>query len=175
MTTFTISCPTCNFDNLCGALVCAQCSVLLVKLEGDTYNSTLTPPLPNPETVAPPIRLSTLDQPALTANSLALYIGGRITPLIVDATRPVLLGRPRKDGGQQPHIDLTLYGGYERGISRRHAIIRSSDSGFVVEDLGSANGSSLNGKNLLPYTATSLKPNDRLKLGKLEILLYFRD
>lgn len=110
----------------------------------------------------------------LSANSLALYIGGRITPHIVDISRPVVLGRPSKDGRIQPQVDLTPYGGYDKGISRRHAVIRRSESGLIVEDLGSANGSSLNGDSLLPYTATPLKPNDRLKLGKLDMLLYFR-
>jgi hypothetical protein len=174
MTTFTTSCPACNFENLCGALVCAQCHALLAKLEGDVSNTTLTPPLPTPESTAPQVRLSMLDYPMLSANSLALYIGGRITPVIVDILRPVLLGRPSKDGTIQPQVDLTPYGGYDKGISRRHAVIRRSDSGLIVEDLGSANGTSLNGEILSPYTATTLKANDRLKLGKLEILVYFR-
>jgi hypothetical protein len=174
MTTSTMSCPTCGFENLCGALVCAECYTLLAKLEGDTFNTTLTPPLATPETITPLIRLSMLDHPMLSANSLALYIGGRITPHIVDITRPVLLGRPSKDGSIHPQVDLTPYGGYDKGISRRHAVIRRSESGLIVEDLGSANGSSLNGESLLPYIAAPLKPNDRLKLGKLDLLLYFR-
>jgi predicted component of type VI protein secretion system len=48
-------------------------------------------------------------------------------------------------------------------LSRRHAVIRVTDSGLEVEDLGSTNGTFIDGKRLT--AATPLMPGARLQLG----------
>jgi hypothetical protein len=56
----------------------------------------------------------------------------------------------------------------DSGISRHHAEIRPSDSGWTVADLGSTNGVLVNGRNI--RGAHVLQPGDRLELGSTEIL-----
>jgi predicted component of type VI protein secretion system len=52
-------------------------------------------------------------------------------------------------------------------VSRRHARVRRVEDGFVLEDLGSANGTSVNGK---PVEApVRLKNEDELTLGAVSI------
>ncbi len=48
-------------------------------------------------------------------------------------------------------------------ISRRHAVVRPLPDGVEVEDLGSRNGTLLNGRRLKAPTA--LQPGDRISVG----------
>lgn len=50
-------------------------------------------------------------------------------------------------------------------ISRRHATLRPEGAGWVITDLGSSNGTFLNGQRLKPGTAYPLKPGDKILLG----------
>src|SRR5271155_1706206 len=54
-------------------------------------------------------------------------------------------------------------------VSRRHAQVTRDKASFFVEDLGSGNGTFVNGKRIAERTL--LKANDRVKLGP--ILLRF--
>jgi pSer/pThr/pTyr-binding forkhead associated (FHA) protein len=53
-------------------------------------------------------------------------------------------------------------------ISRRHCLFVFSDDGVVVRDLGSRNGTFVNGAAVDPEAGSELKAGDRLKIGKLE-------
>src|SRR5262249_20147606 len=174
MATVKITCPKCGFENPFGSLVCGKCDTPLIKLESpDGPNTTLTTTFTIPETSGPSIPQPVKDVPALSANSIAFYIQGTFKPLILEIKQQAILGRANSDGTIQPQIDLTPYGAYEKGISRRHAVIRRTPTGLVIEDLGSSNGTSLNGQRLQPFVPAPLKPNDHVKLGGLEMMLYF--
>ncbi len=69
-------------------------------------------------------------------------------------------------------IDLSPYQAYEAGVSRQHAIIQLDDDGATVTDLGSANGTRLNGRTIPANIPQLLEYGDILTLGKfkLEIL-----
>ena len=174
MATVKITCPKCGFENSFGSLVCSNCDTPLVNLNGpDGPNTTLTATFTILETNIPAMPQPDKDVPALSANAVAFYIEGMFKPLILEIQRQAILGRASNDDSVQPQIDLTPYGAYEKGISRRHAVVRRTPTGLVVEDLSSSNGTSLNGQRLQPFVPAPLKPNDRLKLGSLAILLYF--
>ena len=54
-------------------------------------------------------------------------------------------------------------------ISRKHARVSVSQAGVLFEDLGSANGSSINGHKI--HQAVILKPNDKIKVHTVEFQL----
>lgn len=56
-------------------------------------------------------------------------------------------------------------------ISRRHAQILSGDDGFFVEDLGSTNGTELNGKKLSQGDKQPLGQGDKVSFGGVELTL----
>ena len=56
-------------------------------------------------------------------------------------------------------------------VSRRHAAIRNTDSGVVFVDIGSSNGSRLNGDPLRAREERALRPGDRIQIAD-ELLLY---
>lgn len=50
-------------------------------------------------------------------------------------------------------------------VSRRHAHVLSEDGGFFVEDLGSTNGTELNGQKLAPGDRKPLSQGDKVSFG----------
>ena len=50
----------------------------------------------------------------------------------------------------------------EDGVYRHHCEIHQRGSAYRVEDSGSANGTFLNGKRLLPYLSHTLEDGDEL-------------
>jgi len=88
-------------------------------------------------------------------------------------TKEISLGRLDAASATFPDIDLTTDGGLEKGVSRRHARITRHGGEVFIEDLGSVNGTFLNGKRLTPYLPHSLRSGDEIQLGKLIIRVSF--
>src|SRR5262249_15855955 len=97
-----------------------------------------------------------------------------LEPLIVYISQQAILGRRTGDETIQPRIDLTPYEAYSKGISRVHAVIRRTEQGLFLEDLGSSNGSWLNGRKLSPHVQVRLTSRDRIRLGNLSLDILFR-
>jgi FHA domain-containing protein len=77
-----------------------------------------------------------------------------------------LIGRHNHDQGVEPEIDLGIHP-VDRGVSTQHAVLRIRESGLTVTDLGSTNGTSLNGSEnfLANGKETPLADGDRLHVG----------
>ncbi|MDJ0868187.1 MAG: FHA domain-containing protein [Myxococcota bacterium] len=76
-----------------------------------------------------------------------------------------LLDRPRIALGRGPDVDLALD---ESSLSRRHALVEYVDGGFRLRDLGSTNGTLVNGAAV---ETAELKHGDRIELGELMLQL----
>ena len=77
-----------------------------------------------------------------------------------------LIGRMDPNRGIRPEVDLSKYDPAAR-VSRRHAKISSHGNQFVIEDLGSANGTFINGSvRLTQGNQHILESGDELKLGE---------
>jgi FHA domain len=69
-------------------------------------------------------------------------------------------------------LDVTLYGGGPGcSVARRHARLARVRSGFVVIDMGSANGTFVNGHRALRNHPVPLTDGDRLTFGALETVV----
>ena len=64
--------------------------------------------------------------------------------------------------------------GYELGVSRLHALIRMEGKKVVAMDLGSVNGTRLNGQKLQPHKPYVVNHGDWLVLGKLKLQVLIR-
>lgn len=71
-----------------------------------------------------------------------------------------------REAGRGTEIDLGIHPA-DRGVSTQHAVLRIRDSGLTVTDLGSTNGTSLNGSNdrLTEGEETPLADGDRIHVG----------
>ncbi len=85
---------------------------------------------------------------------------------------PLILGRGPSVTGEKM-LDLTDFGGYEQGMSRRHCMLRRSGNNLKIADLGSANGTYLNGKQLIPHVDYIVRHGDQLMLGRLPVTILF--
>ncbi len=68
--------------------------------------------------------------------------------------------------GSAPSADLVIA---DQTVSRRHAKLEVTESGVTVEDLGSTNGTEINGQKITRPTA--LAPGAELKLGRVRFRL----
>jgi hypothetical protein len=77
-----------------------------------------------------------------------------------------LIGRHNRDHGVTPEVDLGLQPA-DRGVSTQHAVLRVRDTGLTITDLGSTNGTSLNGSEdlLANGEETPLADGDRVHVG----------
>jgi pSer/pThr/pTyr-binding forkhead associated (FHA) protein len=73
-----------------------------------------------------------------------------------------LIGRRSEKRGVMPEISLDA----DDAVSHRHALLnRTPDGGLQVRDVGSSNGTRLNGTDLVPLTDMPLKDGDQLIVG----------
>ncbi|GET40388.1 FHA domain-containing protein [Microseira wollei] len=73
-----------------------------------------------------------------------------------------LIGRRSEMRGIHPDIPLN----FDDAVSHRHAlIVRQSDGIFILRDIGSSNGTKLNGVELQPMVDTPIKDGDEFTLG----------
>jgi pSer/pThr/pTyr-binding forkhead associated (FHA) protein len=82
------------------------------------------------------------------------------------STQESQIGRWDADGGIFPDVDLDS-DDPEAKVSRRHARISVRDGNYLIEDLGSTNGTFVNrGRRLAPGDRCPLKDGDEIIVGK---------
>ena len=103
----------------------------------------------------------------LQTDALAYFISvatGNVFPVFKDES---LIGRFDSVTGMKPEVDLSGED-QSRNISRRHARLVIKDRKyFVAEEIGTMNGTFLNGKKLLNGVLTPIKDGDELTLCRL--------
>jgi hypothetical protein len=162
-----IICPACQNQELVGALFCSSCGTQLsyqTKSPPETVIYT-KPRLPLDS--AAETRL--VQPPAASMAHVMIKIteSGAVIPL--EGSQDFTIGRVSGTQPILPDIDLTPYQAYEGGVSRLHATLRITDEDIVLSDLGSANGTRINGTKIPAYTPQRLVNGDRVTLGKLQI------
>ncbi len=85
------------------------------------------------------------------------------------------IGRQYKGQPILPDIDLTPFKGYDWGISRLHASLRAISSKVYVTDLGSSNGTWINGERITSNKPYELDNGDVFLLGRLRVQVLMPD
>ena len=167
-----IICPSCNHEEPMGALFCSECGTPLRHLEVSptetmiVENEALREQADQDETTAD---LNNATSQAGKIVSIKILETGQVIPL--EDSEEFILGRV---GGKQPilpDIDLTPYGAYEAGVSRLHAIIKVLEGHVTITDLGSANGTLINGNKIIAHNPYPLENGDFITLGKFKALI----
>jgi hypothetical protein len=163
-----IECPFCHTLHVENTLLCAECGTYL--LESDEHE---TDPVVSVESGKRGFASEDFISPDPNHGTGPLIVRLRIEngqrEVEVPLNRAIHLGRLDPASDTFPEIDLTDLDGLEKGVSRRHARILKRDGLLVVEDLGSINGTFVNGQKLAPYLAEVLHHGDTLRLGMLTI------
>lgn len=160
-----IVCPRCQHENLDGTVFCSDCGM---QISG--ADPLITQNISNGQMaeISQDLKRTTaLPKDYDAWASIHLVASGQILPLADRAE--FTLGRVSEAQPIMPDIDLTPYQAYANGVSRLHAVIRREREQVYVMDLGSSNGTYLNGKRLKPNVTQALNHGDMLSLGKLKI------
>jgi len=79
----------------------------------------------------------------------------------------LVVGRAHKKSS--PDIDLAPHDGAKAGVSRRHARLIREKNQWYLEDLGSTNGTFLNGSRVSPHEKIIIKKGDKVRFGQIEL------
>jgi hypothetical protein len=88
----------------------------------------------------------------------------------------LIVGRSTEGSAMAPDVDLKDRKGADLGVSRLHLTIHydPENHAVLVSDLGSANGTFINGQRLMAKEVRVLRHGDELRLGKLVLAISFR-
>ncbi|MCB9450524.1 MAG: FHA domain-containing protein [Anaerolineaceae bacterium] len=164
-----VSCPNCGKTNQRHEVFCYACGQLLEPLQGahttqhfsEADSNSLGRQFFGPDSV------------------LAIRVRGtaestELRPQYVN--HEIIIGRSIPGSPIVPDVDLSDKHAADQGVSRMHANLTydPEQNVILVSDLGSANGSYLNGERLVAKEVRVLRHGDELRLGRLVVLVSFR-
>lgn len=180
------TCEKCGTKNLDGAQYCDDCGAFLkaplsgVKSVVDSDDDNGADGHMMPDYIPPKDMNGDAEQASqefvISQGSISLMEGaharlviergrsaGKQFPLGEDESQ---IGRWDADGGIFPDVDLDA-DDPEAKVSRRHAQITRENGQYLIEDMGSTNGTFVNrGRRLLPGDRQLLRDGDEIIVGK---------
>ena len=168
-----IICSNCKHSNMAGAVFCAECGAQLIGGDALTTQNITTQQF---EKTNERIPRNDMYQPFDGSDawgSLHLLDTGQVLPLSV--RNEFTMGRISEGQPIMPDIDLSPYQAYAAGVSRLHAVIKRDGNRIIFIDLGSANGTYINGKRLTPNVEQPLNHGDIVALGKLKLQVLIKN
>jgi hypothetical protein len=165
-----VTCPRCGVPYRADRSTCPHCTLAL---SSDELASTR--PLSRMPTMPP--HLSSASE-ALTPHHVVLL---QALPSGVCLTLPhdavMILGRRATteplSTPSYPLLSLEHLDAHQHGVSRHHCLLERRASGLTISDLGSTNGTYLNGRRLEQHRAYPLVHRDHLILGTLHLAVFF--
>lgn len=85
---------------------------------------------------------------------------------------PLIVGRADLSEKFTPGLDLTAWGAQDKGVSRRHAQLAGLNGQVYLCDLGSVNGTRLNGVKLPTNHSALVKNGDVIECGRMRLVTY---
>ncbi|HNQ15466.1 MAG TPA: FHA domain-containing protein [Pyrinomonadaceae bacterium] len=181
-----IKCQSCGTDNLDGSLYCDECGTSLgARNNGPSSFASpgYQPPISEPSFQAASVTSIGIEplieqvEPTPANPSDPRQTDGVHATLTIERGTAVgkefqltgeesYIGRWDADNGIFPDVDLDAFDP-EAKISRRHARIVFRNATYVIEDLGSTNGTYVNrGRRLIPGSPHVLRSGDEIIVGK---------
>jgi pSer/pThr/pTyr-binding forkhead associated (FHA) protein len=159
-------CHECGFDNLEGTMVCDDCGFPIVKgtsmltLEVESYSAMSSG---HAHTVM-------LNE----TTDVQLEFVGFGERVAIQTDQRTVFGRLDENATPHPDVDLTPFGAFEKGVSRIHAALVRQDASLTLLDLGSSNGTLINGRRVSPNQPRVVQDGDEITFGQLVARIYFK-
>lgn len=150
-------CHECGTDNYEGTLICKECGFPML--------ATSEQPI---------VGMVSLGTTVLDTTEVIIEFKGYPSPVELKSSKKMVLGRLDHTAQNKPDFDLTPYGAFEKGVSRMHAALIRQEDTVTILDLGSANGTSVNGKRLPANQPRVLQDGDEIAFGELSARVYFK-
>ncbi len=161
-----IVCFNCKHSNMDGAMFCEECGSQLGK-ESIVTKNIATQKFDKTSTQAPRNGSVQSFDDSNAWGSLHLMDTGQVLPLSI--RNEFTIGRASEGQPIMPDIDLSSYQAYAAGVSRLHGVIKRDGNHIFFTDLGSANGTYINGKRLASNAEQAVNHGDIIALGKLRL------
>lgn len=176
-----IFCPACKMKNELGAIICVYCNT---PLGHNTQNTISLKKMRETTGTLPDYLDDVLDAPAynpdrfmdfeIPSKGIALINLENGQPIAMQEEESFILGRASKELKiSKPLVDLTDYGAIDYGISRIHAMIVKTRDGYQITDLQSTNGTWHDNNRLVPNKPETMESGDRIRLGRLHMLVFY--
>jgi hypothetical protein len=168
-----ILCPNCHHEEISGALFCSECGAQLVVSDQKTTQSINRSPTDGLVVSTPLV----IEMPPITPGAdtiVSLHMVGSGQVLHLAGRTEFTLGRVAENQPILPDVDLSAYDAYSQGVSRLHAALKLVNQRVIITDLGSANGTRVNGQKIMPHIDYPLNHGDMIALGKLKIQVLIR-
>lgn len=179
--------PTCGKDNRFGASFCAFCGT---SFDGGarppTAEGVQPPPPPPVETPQPPAQKSGtsllppfIPHPASAAEKRRSEESAPVHLVVLNPDGSERCRFALKNGtnqigalspaeGVHPDVDLSMAEAPGRAvISRQHAVLQIEESGIMLTDLGSTNGTTVNKQKLAPNNPTNIDENSDILFANI--------
>ncbi len=169
-----ILCPNCQHHEIAGALFCSECGAQLVFAESLSTQTIARGEAETGSFVQTPAHVPP-SPPPMTGDaliSLFLMESGNVIPL--SGRTEFTLGRVTEGQPILPDVDLSPYEAYSQGVSRLHTAIKIVNQRIVVVDLGSSNGTRVNGQKIVPNVDFPINHGDVIALGRLRIQILLK-
>lgn len=165
-------CPVCKNKNDRNAVVCVHCGASFDHFPSETGVTTK-----NTDDIPDLVVAKVLDAPVnkdlIPEDGIAVYAAGSAKPVYLRFDTELIFGRKTDEPSDVPILDLTELGGYQMGLSRRHAMIRRTEEGYEIIDLFSTNGSWLNEERMMPNKPYRLTNGSQLRFGRMRLLVFY--
>ncbi len=157
-----IECGNCKKTNRADAVFCYACGYLLDQVPGQYGTKRFAD------------AVSTSFESAYFGPDSVLVLSVRednteydLRPQLTD--HEIIIGRNTDQSAMSADIDLSTHRADQLGVSRLHLAVTwvKKENTLQVYDLGSANGSFINGQKLHPKEIRVLRNGDQLRLGRL--------
>ncbi len=148
-----IRCPVCGATALEGSLYCPECGAPLWEQQASARD----------EGTSPQTETRLLDAcPA----QVQLWLEREDATIDLPGAGPWELGRAAKSS------PLAAYIRPQDGVSRRHARLYWENGRLFLMDLGSTNGTKINGQRLPPWHPAPVRDGDVVQLGRLRFYVH---
>ena len=142
-------CSACDYENPLGANFCMSCGRSLERQTGERNTESLEP---------------TVDSPAVSDPLVEGPQGMFVVRQGQNRGSRIALDLDRVTIGRHPESDIFLD---DITVSRRHAEVHRTATGFIVTDAGSLNGTYVN-RELVEHAA--LVDGDEVQVGKFKLV-----
>ena len=153
-----VYCNQCGHRNPAGATFCSSCGAVVEPGDGDETTVTFAPVEATGDVAEDELTVSLGEFPA----TMAMVVVKRGP----NAGSKFMLDADVTGAGRHPDSDIFLD---DITVSRRHAEIVRAETGYVVRDVGSLNGTYLNRERIEEAT---LRNGDELQIGKFKLVFF---
>jgi hypothetical protein len=159
-------CPNCATRYTPGELICPHCAAPFVTLGKTTKIDTPTP-------VASLLKMEPIGA-ALSLDEHLIMFEAEGQSVTFSVRNSVSIGRFSEQAHDpQPDVSLNVFDAAGKGVSRQHLKLLRRQEVLYIEDLGSSNGTFLNGRPLMRNCLRVLRHGDELQVGVLKLNVRF--